>query len=107
MYVQDMMECCARIEQYTDGVTRGQFGSHGMTYDATVRNIELLGEAARHVPEEFRVRAPRIPWREIIGTRNILVHGYFGIDDDILWDIVRNKVPQLKAALQELDRAQT
>jgi uncharacterized protein with HEPN domain len=106
MYLQDMIECCGRILAYTDGLTREEFGQHGMAYDATVRNIELLGEAARHIPDEVRALAPQIAWREIVGIRNILVHGYFGIDDDILWDIVRNKTAALNACLQALAREQ-
>ncbi len=106
MYLRDMIDCCDRILEYTDGVTREEFDRHGLVYDATVRKIELLGEAARYIPEEVRGQAPEITWREMIGARNVLVHGYFGIDDDILWDIVRNKAGPLKAALEELDRRQ-
>ena len=58
-----------------------------MRYDATVRNIELVGEAATHVPESIRQSHPEIPWRMIIATRNQLIHGYLGIDDDVLWSI--------------------
>lgn len=74
-----------------------------MVYDATLRNLELLGEAARHVPEEARALAPDIPWRRIIGMRNVLVHGYLGIDDDIIWDIVRNEVEKPLVALEKLE----
>ena len=71
--------------------------------DATLRNLELLGEAARHVPEEARARAPDIPWRRIVGVRNVLIHGYLSIDNDIIWDIVRNEVEKLQLALEKLD----
>ena len=74
-------------------------------YDATLRNLELLGEAARHVPEEARARAPDIPWRRIVGVRNILIHGYLGIDNDVIWDIVRNEIGKLSLALEKLEAA--
>ena len=60
-----------------------------MRYDATVRNIELVGEAATHVPEAVRRNHPEIPWRMIIATRNQLIHGHLGIDDDVLWSMCR------------------
>lgn len=76
-----------------------------MIYDATLRNLELLGEAARHVPEEARARAPDIPWRRIVGVRNILIYGYLGIDNDIVWDIVTNEVHKLLPTLERLEAA--
>lgn len=76
-----------------------------MVYDATLRNLELLGEAARHVPDKVRALAPDIPWRRIVGVRNILIHGYLGIDNDIVWDIVRNGIAPLRKALENLQTA--
>jgi len=71
-----------------------------------VRNLELLGEAANQIPDEIRARAPEIEWRKLIGLRNILIHSYFGVDEDILWDLVKNKVRSLRTALLALE-AQT
>lgn len=76
-----------------------------MIYDATLRNLELLGEAARHIPEEVRARAPDIPWRRIVGVRNILIHGYLGIDNDIVWDIVTKEIHNLLPDLERLEAA--
>jgi uncharacterized protein with HEPN domain len=102
IYLSDMIERCDRVLAYTSDLPRERFDEHGIAYDATVRNIELLGEAARHIPEEHRQLAPAIEWRGIIAVRNILVHGYLGIDDDILWDVIRNRVPELKGQLEAL-----
>ena len=74
----------------------------GLAYDATLRNLELIGEAATHIPEAIRTAHPEIPWRMIIATRNRLIHGYLGIDDDILWSIIRDDVPGLMLSLQAL-----
>ena len=76
-----------------------------MVYDATLHNLELLGEAARHLPDEVRALAPDIPWRRIVGVRNILIHGYLGIDNDIIWDIVKNEVGPLLKSLEKLEAA--
>ncbi|MBI2970451.1 MAG: DUF86 domain-containing protein [Gammaproteobacteria bacterium] len=100
-----MKACCGRTRKYTLGLSREAFLSQGMVYDATLRNLELLGEAAGHIPEETRALAPDIPWRQIIGMRNILIHGYLGIDDDIIWDIVTNEIEKLLLALEKLETA--
>jgi uncharacterized protein with HEPN domain len=73
-----------------------------MTYDASLRNLELIGEAATHIPEDFRSAHPGIPWRMVIATRNRLIHGYLGIDDDTLWSIIQDDVPDLLSHLKEI-----
>jgi uncharacterized protein with HEPN domain len=93
----------SRILAYTEGVSREAFDQRGMVFDATVRNLELLGEAARQLPEEVRGRAPEIEWRKLIALRNILIYSYFGMDEEILWDLVQNKVRLLRIALQALE----
>ena len=74
----------------------------GSRYDATVRNLELVGEAATYVPESVRRDHPEIPWRMVISTKNQLIHGYVGIDDDVLWSIVQPDIPTLQASLRIL-----
>jgi len=76
----------------------------GLTFDATLRNLELIGEAATHVPDEVRAAYPDIPWRMIIATRNRLIHGYLGIDEDTLWSVVQDEIPALQDALHALRR---
>lgn len=73
-----------------------------MRYDATLRNLELLGEAATHVAQDLRDQAPELPWRQVIATRNRLIHAYLGIDDDIIWSIVTDDVPALRQGLTDL-----
>jgi len=103
LYVADMREFCARIAEYTDGLSREEFEKTPLVYDATLRNLELIGEAARHVPEEVRAKAPDVPWRRVVAVRNILIHGYLGLDNDIIWDIVQNEIGKLLQALEKLD----
>ena len=77
----------------------------GLNYDATIHNLILLGEAAAHIPERVQIFAIEIGWRQIIGTRNRLVHGYLGINNDIVWDIIQNEIPVLITQLQALIKA--
>ena len=81
---------------------QGIFVASKITYDATLRNLELIGEAATHVPEEVCKAHPEIPWRQVIGTRNRLAHGYLAIDDDTIWDIIQTDVPELLSKLRTL-----
>ena len=101
-YVEDMIGFCQRVRDYTAGFDQAAFVASPMPYDATLRNLELIGEAANQIPESVRDAHPEIPWRTIIGTRNRLIHGYLGIDNDIVWDIIRNDVPALLPALRDL-----
>jgi len=69
------------------------------TYDAVIRNLEIIGEAAQHVSDVLRIQMRDIEWRKITGMRDMLAHDYFGIDNDILWDVVKNKIPLLLKAI--------
>ena len=102
LYVKDMIESGERVLSYTQGLGQNEFVADGLTYDATLRNIELIGEAATHIPDYVREEHSDIPWRSIIGTRNRVAHGYLGVDDDVLWDIIQTDVPDLLPKLHRL-----
>jgi len=99
-YLDDMIGFTEKVIAYTEGFNQTDFIDSGLTYDATVRNLELIGEAATHIPEEVRKNNPQIPWRQLIATRNRLIHGYLGIDNDTLWSIIETDVPALLVELQ-------
>ena len=101
-YIEDMIAFAHKVLAYTDGLEQSSFLSSGMTYDATLRNLELIGEAATHVPGEIRSAHGDIPWRQIIATRNRIVHGYLGIDGDTVWSIIQDDIPGLVVALEAL-----
>ncbi|MHC4677946.1 MAG: HepT-like ribonuclease domain-containing protein [Planctomycetota bacterium] len=99
MYLQDIAESCEKILRFTAGLSQSDLMGDERTYDAVIRNLEIIGEAAKHVSEDLRRQLADIEWRKAAGLRDILAHAYFGIDNDILWDVVQNKVPQLGEAI--------
>jgi uncharacterized protein with HEPN domain len=101
-YLNDMIEFSEKVLSYTEGFEQHNFIASGLNYDATVRKLELIGEAAHHIPETIRQNNPQIPWRQIIATRNRLIHGYLGIDNDILWNIIESDTPKLLELLKLL-----
>lgn len=106
-YLNDMIDFAGKVLTYTEGLDHAGFVASGLTYDATLRNLELIGEAATHIPDKIRAAHPEIPWRINIATRNRLIHGYLGIDDDTLWSVIRDDVPELLPLLKALkDEAQ-
>mgnify|MGYP003394327112 CR=1 FL=1 len=102
-YLSDMIGFAEKVLTYTHGLDQAAFVASGLNYDATLRNLELIGEAATHIPQPVRDTAPRIPWRQIIATRNRLIHGYLGIDNDTLWSIVSDNIPTLLPELRTLN----
>ena len=101
-YLDDMIGFVEKALAYSEGFDQTGFESRGLNYDATLRNLEMIGEAATHVPETVRAGHPAIPWRQIIATRNRLIHGYLGIDNDTLWSIIKDDLPKLITALRSL-----
>lgn len=99
-----MIGFTTKVLDYTAGLDQDSFLREGLVYDATLRNLELIGEAATHIPESVRNANPSVPWRRIIATRNRLIHGYLGIDNDTLWSIIEDDVPDLLTQLRELRR---
>lgn len=101
-YIRDMIGFAEKCLTYSEGMDQQQFVASGMAYDATLRNLELIGEAATRVPGEVRTACPDIPWRMIIATRNRLIHAYLGIDEDTVWSIIQDDLPALTSALKKL-----
>jgi uncharacterized protein with HEPN domain len=102
LYLWDITTCAAKVIAYTQGIDFDSFLADNRTYDAVLRNLELIGEASKHVPESFRQQHPTIDWRRMAGLRDILAHAYFGVDDPILWDLIQHKIPALAEAMAGL-----
>jgi len=101
LFLRDMLESAVKVERFTSGLELAQFLANEMLYDAVLRNLELLGEAAKRVPDEVRGRYPSVDWRGIASLRDVLAHSYFALDDETLWRIVSEDVRRLRP---ELDR---
>jgi len=88
LFLEDIVSSCARVPRYTEGKTSEQFRTNEETFDAVCRNLELIGEAAKRVPDDLRSRHREIDWRRIAGLRDVLVHGYFALEPEMLWTVV-------------------
>lgn len=104
VYLQDILEACKKIRDYTSELSFHTFARDPMTLDAVVRNLEIVGEATKRIPENVRARYSEIDWKKIAGLRDILVHEYFGVDAEIIWDIISNKLPLLEQRIGEILR---
>ncbi len=104
VFLDDILRAIAKIRRYTRGMTKSVFHADEKTVDAVVRNLEIIGEAAKRVPDSFRMNHPQVEWRRIGSLRDILTHEYFGVDMDIFWDILKNKLPQLEKQVRAILR---
>jgi len=101
-HLDDMVEFAERSPAHTSDLDQAAFEADRLVYDATPRNLELIGEAATHVPDAVRAAHPAVPWRRILATRNRLIHGYPGIDNDTIFRILRDDLPTLVRGLTRL-----
>lgn len=98
----DILDAIDKISRYTAGMTLATFAADEKTVDAVLRNLEVIGEAARNLPDDFIARHPQIAWHEMRGMRNIIVHEYFGVSLPIIWETVEKDLPPLVPLLKEL-----
>ena len=102
IYLEDVLEAINRIQAYMEGITRTEFESDLMRFDAIIRNLEVIGEAVKQVPESLRKEYPSVEWRKIAGLRDILIHRYFDVNIEIVWEIVQSDTPVLKTKIEQM-----
>lgn len=102
VYLEDILEAARKIRSYTGDLSYEAFRQNSMAVDAVIRNLEVIGEAVKQLPDSIRAKAPDIPWKRIAGLRDILIHDYFGIDFEIIWDVVTEKLPALEASVSRI-----
>ena len=99
-FLSDIKEAIKRIENYTKSISYSSFKKNTKTQDAVVRNIEIIGEAAKSISNNLKEECPQIPWKKITGIRDRLIHSYFGVNYDIVWAVAKK---ELKAVSSEID----
>ena len=101
-----MQRFCSKVTRYTSGMNGADFEGNELVYDAVLRNLELLGEAAKQIPDDIRERHPEVAWRRIAGLRDVLAHAYFGLEEETIWQVVSTSVPNLSLQLDAVADAE-
>lgn len=96
LYLDDIIDATENILNYTSGNDYDDFISNKMCIDAVIKNLLVIGEAVKKIPEDIKLEHPAIDWKNIAGLRDVLIHAYFRIDNDLLWDIIQNKLEDLR-----------
>jgi len=102
--IQDILKAIGKIETYIDGMTAESFKKNELVIDAVIRNLEVIGEASKSIPLAIRRSHPDIPWDQMNGMRNILIHEYFGVDVPTVWHTVKRHLPSLKHQLEGISK---
>lgn len=102
LYFDDIFDCIKKIENYTANLSYDEFIRDNKTQDAVIRNLEVIGEAAKQVEENIKKKYNNIPWKEMVGIRNRIIHGYFGVDLEIIWQIINHDLRDLKQKIEKV-----
>ncbi len=101
-FLLDIQNSLDKIFRYTNGITFEQFTGDDKTKDAVERNFEIIGEAVKNLTDDFKCKYPHIPFKQIAGMRDKLIHDYFGIDYEIIWKTIKDKLPEFSSEIEEL-----
>lgn len=101
-YLLDLLSAAEETQRFTQGITLEEFLRDRKTSNAVIRSLEVMGEAAKKIPEELRSRYPEIPWKRVAGMRDVLIHEYHGVELEIIWKTVREELPPLQPLLEKM-----
>ncbi|MBS7626604.1 DUF86 domain-containing protein [Candidatus Bathyarchaeota archaeon] len=102
VYLKHILDAISRIEEYTKDIRYEEFIGNHLVQDGVIRQLEIIGEATKRLSKEFKEENPEIPWGDAAGMRNKLIHNYFGVDLDAVWDTVKKDIPKLKDKLKSI-----
>ena len=106
LFIEDILDAIRKIEKYVGNLSYEEFSNNSMAIDAVIRNFEVIGEASKNIPKKIKEKYPDIEWKEATGFRNVLIHNYFGIDVEAVWDTLLNNIPLLKKHVEEVFKAE-
>ena len=101
-YLRDLLDAIEKVQTFIKNLEFEDFKQDDKTKFAVIRGLEIIGEATKHISEEFRKKYPEVPWKDMAGMRDVLIHGYFGIDEETVWITVKEKIPQLKPSIEKI-----
>jgi uncharacterized protein with HEPN domain len=104
IFLKHILESIDEAERHIKDITKDEFLKDVKAQDAVVRRLEIIGEAAKNLPATFKNKYPYVPWKKIAGTRNILVHEYFGVDLNLVWEMIKRDLPKLKKNILKILR---
>jgi len=102
LFIEDILKSIKNIEEFTKGLNKEKFSKDDLRQSAVIRQLEIIGEAVKNIPDSFRKKYPKIPWKQIAGFRDILSHAYFGVSIDRVWNIIEKDLLDLKKEMEKL-----
>ncbi len=102
LYLADILAAMASIERFIEGMGVEEFQADDKTTSAVIRKFEIIGEASRNIPEEVKQKHPEVPWKEMAGMRDRLIHAYFGVDYNLVWTTIKTRIPAAKQAIRKI-----
>ncbi|MBU0929538.1 MAG: DUF86 domain-containing protein [Nanoarchaeota archaeon] len=102
LFIKDILQSIEKIESFSKNLTKEKFMSDKLRQDAIIRNLEVIGESAKNIPDSFRNKYSKIPWKEIAGFRDILIHAYFGVNMERVWNIIKKDLSNLKKEIGKI-----
>lgn len=104
LFVNDVLESINKIESFSKGLTKEKLETNDLYQSAIIRQIEIIGEAVKNIPDFFRGNYPEVSWKEIAGMRDVIIHGYFRVDLDTVWMAIKKDIPDLKEKMLKIKK---